>query len=206
MQYQKLSSGDTVIEFHNNWLGEETIIINGQIVSKKSSIMGTNHYFQVLENGHIAKYVLTSRLNDSFQVLLDLRRNGQIVHDGVVVQFGTKPKQPKNKAKKNGIKKLKEYELNEAIDDLKKALEIDPDDPETYFYLACAYSLQEMTLEGFESIKLAVEKKLQDTEMILNHDMLAYLRMHPAFEEFLNSNFTAFDEKLIEKPDTDDLA
>ena len=37
-----------------------------------------------------------------------------------------------------------------------------------------------------------------DTEMILNHDMLAYIRMRPAFEDFLNSGFTDYDEKLVE--------
>ena len=37
--------------------------------------------------------------------------------------------------------------------------------------------------------------------MILNHDMLAFIRMHPAFENFLNSNFTKYEKGLIEKPD-----
>ena len=152
-----------------------------------------------MENGQSATYVLTSKVNDHLQVLLDLKRNGKIVQEDIPVQWGTKPKRPKNTPKKTGLVKLKEYELGEAIDDLNKALDIDPDDPEIYFYLACAYSLQEKTLEGFESLRKAVENRLQDLEMILNHDMLAFLRMHPAFEGFLNSNFTEYDKSLIEK-------
>ncbi len=199
MQYQKIISGETVIEFHNNWLGQETVIINGQIVSKKSSILGTHHHFKVIEHGDSATYVLTTKVDSSLQVFLDLRRNGEMVQEDIPVRFGTKPKRPENTAKKNGIVKLKEYDLQDAIIDLKKAIDIDPDDPEIYFYLACANSLLERPFDGFESIKIAVEKKLQDTEMILNHDMLAFLRMHPAFEDFLNSNFTKYDTALIEK-------
>ena len=204
MQYKKITSGNTIIEFHNNWLGEETVIINGQIVSKKSSIWGTHHHFKVMEDGHSVNYVLTTKVNASMQVLLDLRRNGEMVQEDIPVMFGTMPKRPKNTPKKQGIIKVKEYDLNDAIDDLNKALEIDPDDPEIYFYLACAYSLKEETENAFESIKMAIEKRLKDTEMILNHDMLAYIRMHPAFEEFLNSNFTEYDESLIEKNTEED--
>ena len=206
MQYQKITSGNTIIEFHNNWLGEETVIINGQIVSKKSSIWGTHHHFTVMEEGRSVRYVLTTKVNANLQVLLDLQRNGEMVQEDIKIQvmFGTMPKRPKNEFKKNGIEKLKEYDLNNSIEDLTKALDIDPDDPEIYFHLACAYSLQEQTVSAFENIKMAVEKRMQDTEMILNHDMLAYIRMHPAFEEFLNSNFTEYDKKLIEKNTEED--
>ena len=123
------------------------------------------------------------------------------MQENVPVMFGAKPKRPKNTAKKTGIVKLKEYDVADAIEELNKAADIDPDDPEIHFYLACAYSLEERTQDAFESIKMAVKKRMQDTEMILNHDMLAFIRMHPAFEGFLNSNFTKYDESLIEKPE-----
>ncbi|MEZ5042117.1 MAG: hypothetical protein R2828_19625 [Saprospiraceae bacterium] len=203
MQYQKITSGETIIEFHNNWMGEETVIINGQIVSKKSSVWGTHHHFTVIEKGHSVRYVLTTKVNSLMQVLLDLKRNGTIVHENIPVAYGTIPRKPENTAKKNGIAKLKAYELDEAIEALRLALDIDADDPEIYFYLACAYSVEERTLEGFESLKKAVEHKLQDTEIILNHDMLAFLRMHEAFETFLNSNFTTYDKALMGKDDSE---
>lgn len=192
MQYQKLVSGNTIIEFHNNWLGEETVIVNGQIVSKKSSITGTHHHFTVKEESDTARYVLTTKLDMNMQVLVDLRRNGILIHQDVVVRYGGVPKSPVNKAKKQGLIYLKQYDLEEAVAELQKAVDIDPDDPEIYFHLACAYSVMEKPQEGFECLMLTVKKGLQNTEMILDHDMLAFLRMHPAFEGFLNSNFTQY--------------
>ena len=193
MQYQKLTSGNIVIEFHNNWLGEETVIVNGQIVSKKSSFWGTNHHFNVMENGHAARYILTTKVSNNMQVLLDLRRNGEIIQENVPVQFGSMPGKPQNKAKKQGLSKLKEYEVAEALIEFEKSLDLAPNDPEIYFHMACAYSNLEKTREGFECLKKAVENGLQDNEMILNHDMLAFLRMHDAFENFLNSGFSVYE-------------
>ncbi len=193
MQYLKLTTGDTTIEFHNNWLGEETVIVQGQIVSKKSSITGTHHPFSLIEDGEKVNYVLTTKLDMNLQVLIDLRRNGKVVHENVIVAYGTMPRKPKNKAKKRGIVKLQEYDIKGALEELKNALNVDAEDPEIYFHMACAYSIQEKPRESFENLKKAVENKLQDTESILNHDMLAYTRMHPAFEGFLNSNFSDYE-------------
>lgn len=202
MHYQKLTAGDIVIEFHNNWLGEETVIINGQIVSKISSITGAHHHFTLLENGKEVKYVLTSKMDAALQVFLDLRRNQKLIQENVPVKYGTGPKQPKNTFKQQGILYLKEYQMEKAVVTLKQALEISPEDPEIFFHLACAYSVLEQTQDGFENLKKAVALKLQNTENILNHDMLAFLRLHPAFEGFLQSNFTNFDNALFKhKPD-----
>ncbi|MFZ2900649.1 MAG: tetratricopeptide repeat protein [Saprospiraceae bacterium] len=198
MQYQKLNSGKTIIEFHNNWLGEETVIVNGQIVSKKYSILGIHHPFTVMEDGKKIRYVLISKLN-GIEVLLDLKRNGKTIHEDVPVRWGTSPQKPKNREKFDGIAKLNAYSLEEALELFEKALDIDPDDPEIHFHMACAYSVLEKPLEAFESLKLAVERGLSHTEAILNHDMLAFVRMNPAFEGFLDSNFTRYDEDLAEK-------
>lgn len=197
MHYQKITAGDIIIEFHNNWLGEETVIINGQVVSKKSSITGAHHPFTLLENGKEVKYVLTSKVDAALQVFLDLRRNQELIQENVPVKYGTGPKQPRNTFKQQGILYLKEYQMEKAAVTLKQAIEISPEDPEIFFHLACAYSVLEQTQEGFESLKKAVNLKLQNTESILNHDMLAFLRLHPAFEGFLQSNFTKFDLELV---------
>ena len=197
MQYLKLKSGDTIIEFHNNWMGEETVIVHGHIVSKKSSIWGTDHQFIVTEQGKTARYVLTSHFTASMQVTVDLRKNGKLVYENLPVGFGTASLGPKNKPKIEGIQKVKNYDLEEGIDSLKKALDMDIEDPEIYFYLACAYSVLEMSKEGYESLKKAVAANLKDTETILNHDMLAWLRLQEAFEGFLDSNFTEYDADLL---------
>lgn len=188
MQYQKLKQGDTIIEFHNNWLGEETVIANGQIVSKQSSIWGTNHHFTIMEDGHPVKYVLTSKVNANMQVMLDLIRNGEPVQENVVVMWGSVPPRPENKYKKEGLKLLKEYDLEEAVEKFQRALELNVKDPETYFHLACAYSLLERTNDGFMALKNALTYGLKDVEMILNHDMLAFLRMQKEFETFIEDH------------------
>lgn len=199
MQYQKLTSGDTTIEFHNNWLGEETVIVKGRVVSKKSSVWGIDHKFTVLEKGKEVKFVLTTKVDANMQVLLDLRRDKKLVINDLPVKYGFLPKNS-NKAKQEGIQKLKAYQLKEALEDFQKALKENDEDPEIYFHMACAYSVLEQPLEGFENLKLAVEYNLQDTEMILNHDMLAFLRLHDAFEGFFESGFRRFDKKSFDTP------
>ena len=196
MQYHKFKIGNTFIEFHNNWLGEETVVVNGQVVSKKSSIWGTSHRFSVIESGERAKYVVTSKF-DGLQVLLDLRRNGLVLEENVVLRYGTATWKPRNKEKENGIRKLKAYELEEALAEFTKALDLDADDPEVYFHMACAYSVLERSLEAFECLRLAVKNGLQHTEAILTHDMLAFVRINEAFEGFLHSNFSEYDREQI---------
>jgi len=209
MHYQKIIVGRTFIEFHNNWLGEETVVVNGQIVSRKSSVWGAHHYFTVMENGHTVRYVLTSKADPSYQVYLDLRRNGELIKRNISVPSrGTnnpKHRRPRNnQAKRDGLAKLREYELKEALADFEKALKIDPHDPEIYFHMACAYSVLEKTQAGFEALKKAKELGLKDDDTILKHDMLAYLRIQDAFEDFLNSGFTEYDANLFSSENQDD--
>ena len=197
MQYQKITLEEAIIEFHNNWLGEETVIVNGQMVSKKSSIWGTNHYFTILEEGHQIRYILTTKVDANMQVLLDLSRNGVPIQENIPVIFNTHPRLNQNRAKKDGLAKLNEYALEEALESFEEALKLNPKDPEIYFHMACAYSVLERTREGFEALRNAVANSLQNQEMILNHDMLAFLRMHPAFEGFLGNNFEDYNEELL---------
>lgn len=199
MQYHKLTAGNHVIEFHNNWLGEETVIVNGQIVSKKSSIWGTHHHFTLVEDGEEARYILTTKVIHGFQVALDLRRNGRLLHENVPVAYGSMPKKPQNDAKKRGLAKLQQYYLEEALEELERALDLEPDDPEIYFHMACAYSVLENARAGFDCLKESVARGLHDREMILDHDMLAYLRLRPAFEGFLDSGFTEYEEGQLDE-------
>jgi tetratricopeptide (TPR) repeat protein len=193
MQYHKFTIDDIIIEFHNNWLGEETVSLNGQIVSKKSSILGTNHHFTVQQEGKLYRFVLSSKVTDMMQVALDLRRNGQMLYEDIIVRYGSKPKSPPNKSKKHGLMKLNAFEVEEALADFRQALDVDPDDPEIWFHLACAHSLMENAEEGFKCLKTAIDKKLQDRDMILKHEMLAFLRINEAFDGFLESNFTTYE-------------
>ncbi len=196
MYYKKLNLEGLIIEFHNNWLGEETIVVNGQTVSKKSSIMGTDHHFSVLENGSLARYVLTTKIDSSMAVYLDLCKNRNLILEDILVPMTSKSA-PLTHYKSTGLQKLKEYKIDEAIEDLNKALDKTPSDPELYFHLACAYSILERAKEGLDALQKAIEYNLNNRDMILSHDMLAYLRMHETFEAFYHSNYTVYDKNKI---------
>ena len=94
-----------------------------------------------------------------------------------------------NPFKKSGLKKYKEYDIEEAIEDFHKALKIDPKDISIHFNLACAYSLMEDKEKSFKHLELAVTKGLKDTGRIMNHDDLAFLRIQPEFQDFKTNGF-----------------
>ncbi len=198
MYYREIRYDDLIIEFINSWTGKETVKVNRQIVSEKSSLLGTHHFFNVDEGGSKVPYVLTTRIG-SKGVMLDLRKNGIIVLEDISVPFGKGASKPQDKIKRSAIPKIKEYNLEEGMEELKKALALDARDPEIYFYMACAYSVQEKPADGFECLKKAVQNKLDNSDIILEHDMLAYLRLHPAFEKFKESGFLEYDQGLLEE-------
>ena len=100
-----------------------------------------------------------------------------------------------NPYKHSGIKKYKDFDLEAAIEDFVKGLEIDPNDIALHFNIACAYSLTEQADKAFSHLNLAVENGFKDFEKIKNHDDLAYVRIQEQFEEFEKNGF-----RLREKP------
>lgn len=50
MKFSTIQLGTNKIEIFNSYLGKETITVNGEIVSEKSSIRGGNHTFTLVEN------------------------------------------------------------------------------------------------------------------------------------------------------------
>ncbi len=108
-----------------------------------------------------------------------------------------------NPFKKSGIKKYKDYDIEEAIEDFHKALKIDPNDVSLYFNLACAYSLMENKDEAFKYIELSVTKGLKDQSRIMSHDDLAYIRIQPEFQEFKTKGFKRTRQVRNEKTPTE---
>ena len=51
MKFTTIFLENNKIEIHNSILGKETIKVNNAIVSSKSSITGTEHSFNIIENG-----------------------------------------------------------------------------------------------------------------------------------------------------------
>ena len=103
-----------------------------------------------------------------------------------------------NPFKKSGVKKYKEFDIEEAIVDFEKGLKIQPNDESLHFHLACAYSLLENKEKAFHHIAKAVETGLTDYKKIQNHDDLAYMRIQPEYEKFKSNGF----KELIEKPNS----
>ena len=62
MKIITINLGETCIEFHNSWLGKETIKVNGEIVCSKFSFSGIEHEFEVKEDGELASYRLKTGL------------------------------------------------------------------------------------------------------------------------------------------------
>lgn len=94
-----------------------------------------------------------------------------------------------NPYKVNGIKKYKEFDLEGAIDDFKKGLEISPNDISLHFNLACAYSLTEQVDKAYMHIDRAVALGFNDFDKLKSHDDLAYVRIQDRFEEFQKNGY-----------------
>lgn len=94
-----------------------------------------------------------------------------------------------NPYKVNGIKKYKEFDLEGAIEDFVKGLEIHPRDISLHFNLACAYSLTEQVDKAYIHIDRAVSLGFNDFEKLKSHDDLAFVRIQDRFEEFQKNGY-----------------
>lgn len=112
----------------------------------------------------------------------------------------TSAKDLQNQYKVTGIKKYKEFDLEGAIDDFKKGLEIHPNDISLHFNLACAYSLTEQVDKAYAHLDKAVSLGFNDFEKIKTHDDLAYVRIQDRFEEFQNNGYRLLSQSEIEPP------
>ena len=102
-----------------------------------------------------------------------------------------------NPFKKTGISKYKDYDVDGAIEDFNKGLELDPKDIALHFNLACAYSLTEKPEKSFHHLSKAVEFGFKDFEKIKTHDDLAFLRIQEGFEAFAEKGYRLETAKTI---------
>ena len=94
-----------------------------------------------------------------------------------------------NPFKQSGIKKYKDFDLEEAIIDFNKGLEIDGRDLALHFNIACAYSLTEQVEKAYYHLDKAVQLGFKDFEKIKTHDDLAYVRIQEQFDDFEANGF-----------------
>jgi TM2 domain-containing membrane protein YozV len=110
-----------------------------------------------------------------------------------------------NPYKVNGIKKYKEFDLEGAIDDFKKGLEIHPRDISLHFNLACAYSLTEQVDKAYTHLDRAVSLGFNDFDKIKSHDDLAFVRIQDRFEEFQKNGYRLELPAVAETPEIPDI-
>ena len=118
-----------------------------------------------------------------YEQIPDISKNGTTKKPSPVSNLRANP------YKNSGIKKYKDFDLTEAIADFKKGLEISPGDVALHFNIACAYSLTENKALAYHHISKAVSLGLGDTQRILSHDDLAFVRIQPEFEAFKSGGF-----------------
>ncbi len=109
-----------------------------------------------------------------------------------------------NPYKVNGIKKYKEFDLDGAIEDFKKGLEIHPKDISLHFNLACAYSLTEQVDKAYTHLDKAVNLGFNDFEKIKTHDDLAYVRIQDRYDEFQDNGFRLLRTNAIQQAKGDE--
>jgi len=96
--------------------------------------------------------------------------------------------------KKSGIKKFKEFQYQEAIEDFNKVLETNNRDIATHFNIACAYSLTEQKEKCYYHINQAVLLGFTDFERIHTHESLAFMRIQPEYFTFKDSGYRVLPE------------
>lgn len=105
-----------------------------------------------------------------------------------------------NPYKQSGIKKYKDFDLDGAIEDFTKGLEINPKDIALHFNIACAYSLTEQVDKAYFHIDKAVQLGFKDFDKIKTHDDLAYVRIQPQFDAFVENGFRLEKTPQLDAP------
>ena len=110
---------------------------------------------------------------------------------------------------KTGNDKYKDFDYPGALEEYTKALTLNPTDKVIHFNMACAFSQIEDTEKSIYHLSKAVENGYRDLDTIKNKDDLAFLRVQPAFQAFIQKYFqekTSAEnietkEEMLEMPD-----
>lgn len=94
-----------------------------------------------------------------------------------------------NPFKTSGIKKYRDYDLEGAIEDFSRGLDINQNDVALHFNIACAYSMTEEKDKAYYHLSKAVALGFKDFELINSKDDLAFVRIQPEFEEFKDNGY-----------------
>lgn len=104
-----------------------------------------------------------------------------------------------NPFKNSGLKKLKNYELDGAEEDLVQAIKINDGDVDIHYALASVYSLTEEKDKAYYHLQEAVQLGMQNLDKINTDDALAFLRIQDDFDDFRKSGFVLKKGSLVQK-------
>lgn len=99
-------------------------------------------------------------------------------------------KKERNTFVKSGKLKFLSYDYDGAIVDFSKALELNPREIAAHFNIACAYSLNENVEKALFHLDKAILYGFDDFEKLKNHDALAFIRVQPAYINFVKNGFS----------------
>jgi TM2 domain-containing membrane protein YozV len=102
--------------------------------------------------------------------------------------------QKMNTFRSEGIRRFKEFDYDGAIECFERVLDLDNTDVAAHFNLACAHSLNEEVEGSLDHLDKAVKNGFDDFQKIRSHDALAYVRIHPEFDQFVERGFRLTDE------------
>ena len=78
---------NSTIQFTNDWMGNETITLNGQQVSKKFSFFGTKHNFTLENNGLIEEYSIISKADFKNNIVISLYKDNIKIEEKFINYF-----------------------------------------------------------------------------------------------------------------------
>ena len=81
------------------------------------------------------------------------------------------------------------------------ALQYDYNDPQTHFMLACCYSLAKDAKQAYFHLASAVDFGFQEFEEIYHNEALAWLRLQPDFDFFVQNGYRQIAHLTPPKPD-----
>jgi len=116
-----------------------------------------------------------------------------------------------NPFKQSGIKKYRDFDLEGAIVDFNKGLEINSQDVALHFNIANAYSLTEQKEKAYQHLDKAVQLGFNDFELLNTKDDLAFVRIQQEWDTFKENGYrlkrgmmqgnTALDEQMMQTDD-----
>lgn len=110
-----------------------------------------------------------------------------------------------NPFRKSADQKFKDYDLEAALADYEKSAEISKPDKQMYFNMACIYSLLEKTDLSLSHLEKAMDLGYKDVEKIKTADELAYLRIQPEYQAFVDNGYKVVTKAKAVEPPKDDL-